>query len=157
MYFVVLLSYLSIFSQTQKYCAYAVGVREVLYFGWTLLSLWRNRAIFMVDLKASWKEHKLECFCYIFAPEKFVLIAIVGTDIRQPLDDIRTFLAAFFLPVLADFGGAVAFVFAFITMNISPAIMVWYTIATLETIYVAGRYLYEWWYREDDDDDESSV
>ena len=128
-------AYWDLLDDGQRVCGQIVAIREGLYALLVLIAVYMNPAVFIVDLKASWKEGKINTLIYVIAPEKFVYFGVIAKTLFDT-DNCR-FLGLALL-IFLDSAGIVAFVWAFVAKNVYPAMMIGYTITTMGGIFTGG-------------------
>ena len=132
LYFWVVYAYWDLLDKGQQVLALIVAGREVIYFVLTLIGLCVNRVYLLVDLRASWKEEKLNLGLYVLAPEKYVYSTVVKSEGSVI---ICWQLGMYFLTAI-DLAGVVAFIWAFAVDNVYAPIMVGYGVTTIGGIFV---------------------
>ena len=130
-YFIVFYIYYFQLDPTQRWLGTVVAAREGLYAVLVLGNLFVCPAFLLVDMRATWRTKTgiLHTLGYVFAPEKFILMCLVNTDInfsRAPL----MWLFGFVLVVL-DLFGIAALVAAVKSGNVFPAMIVGYAVTTV--------------------------
>ena len=133
-------AYWDLLDDGQRVCGQMVAIREGIYAFLVLIAVCVNPAIFIVDLKASWKDGtdgKIVTLIYVIAPEKFVYMGNVQETVNG-----KCFNLGLALLVILDGAGIVAFVWALVTDNVYPAIMIGYTVTTIGGVFTAGLWAF---------------
>lgn len=139
LYFFVFYAYWDLLDRGQKICGQIVAVREGIYAILVLISVFVNPAVFIVDLKSSWKYDKIQGLVYVVAPEKFIYTGLIGNGVVDVL-----YLLGFGSLLILDGAGIVAFVWAIAAKNVYPAMMIGYTITTMGGIFTGGYLCFEY-------------
>ena len=137
LYAVVLYAYWDLLDDGQRILGLVVGGRETLYWLMTIVSLYRNPCYLLVDLRASWNQKQnvqferwIEVGMYVLAPEKYVGWAIVREERLNTNLCIGMIYTVVFLPML-DMAGVVALIWAVVSRNIYPPLMIGYAVTTI--------------------------
>ena len=135
LYFFVFYAYWDLLDDGQRVCGQIVAAREGLYALLVLIAVYVNPAIFIVDLKASWKDDKIPTLLYVIAPEKFVYVGVTGDTAHE-----NCAVLGIVLLMISDSAGIAAFIWALVTQNVYPAMMIGYTITTMGGIFMAALF-----------------
>ena len=161
LYFWVFADEFSSLQPLQQVLGCAVGVREALYLLSMLACVRLNPAFLLVDVFASVQDSQSKevlggilggrsfLAMYVIAPEKFVAVALFGDG---GLESVILSLMAVFGGTVFDACGVMALGAGLGAGNLSPALLVGYSITTLGALWVVGILLVDGTKRENKTD-----
>eukprot|EP01084_Bolivina_argentea_P061242 111926_1 len=135
LYCFVMYAYWDLLDRGQQILAVIVAVRECIYFCLTFIGVCVNPTFLLIDLRASWKDDRGQTLLYIMGPEKYVWFSIGVFD--TSVCGQFFFGTVLIILVIADTGGIVAFVWAFVVRNVYIPMMIGYTVTALGALYIA--------------------
>lgn len=136
LYGIILYGYWDLLDETQRVLGLIVLGREALYFLMTLVCIVVNPVFLLPDHKASWQRSKTAVMTYIFAPEKFVYLAIIKDDWEARGSGSCWTLIIMLLLWIADVSGIIALMYSITSHNVLAAMIMGYAVTAIEFFLV---------------------